>query len=190
MAANPINIVNRLHAVQYDGTNSSDIVALDIFDFNNDDETGGVWTFQSPPDGTLRTVNTDDWILYSQNAITSVASNVEFVAQFSCNALCEIVEEVAMEVENLALAPKVQAVGVAPVPTLVLNATANIDVTLQPAMADASYDAYAHKFAGVSLANLNITSVTVVDEDTVTVGVQNTGLVTLAGASILVHAVA
>ncbi len=80
--------------------------------------------------------------------------------------------------------------GVAPVPLLLASGTANINVTLQPAMADDTYNAYAHKFAGVSLTDLDITSVTVVDEDTVTVGVENVGLVTLTGASVLVHAVA
>lgn len=186
MAANPINIVDTMVAVQYDGTNSGDIVALDAFDFNNSSESAGTWSFQSPPDATSYTIHTSDWILYAQNQVFQKVSNSEFVTNYRCNVLCPDVETL----ESLVLAPKVQAIGVAPVPTLVLNATANIDVTLQPAMADDTYNAYAHKFAGVALANLNITSVTVVDEDTVTVGVQNTGVVTLSGATILVHAVA
>lgn len=186
MAANPINVVNTLRAVQYDGTNSADIVALDEFDFSSASESSGVWSFQSPPDSTSYTFNTGDWILYAQNQVFQRVTNSDFISNYQCNALCPEVEAL----ESFALAPKVQAVGVAAVPTLVLNATANVDVTLQPAMADDTYSAYAHKFAGVSLANLNITSVTVVDEDTVTVGVENTGLVTLSGATILVHAVA
>jgi len=63
-------------------------------------------------------------------------------------------------------------------------------VTLQPAMADDTYTAYAHKFAGISLTDLQINSVTVVDEDTVTVAVENVGLATIAGASVAVHAIA
>jgi hypothetical protein len=57
-------------------------------------------------------------------------------------------------------------------------------------MADDTYTAYAHKFAGISLTDLQINSVTVVDEDTVTVAVENVGLATIAGASVAVHAIA
>jgi hypothetical protein len=181
MAANPINVVNRLHAVQYDGTNSGDIDNL--FSLNNASESGGVWTFQSPPDATSYTINTGDWILYAQNQVFSKATSTEFPAFFSCNALCP-------DIEALSEVTAVRALGVAPVPSLVLNASTTVTVTLQPAMPDSGYTAYASKFAGVSLTDLTINSVTVVDEDTVQVGVQNTGLVTLAGATIMVHAVA
>jgi len=186
MAADPINIVNTLRAVLYDGTNSGDIVALDEFNFNNSSESGGVWSFQSPPDSSSFTINTGEWIVYAQNQVLSRASDTEFQSFYRCNALCADVQAL----ESLASAPKVQAMGVAPVPTLLLSGTANINVTLQPAMADDTYDAYAHKFAGISLTDLQINSVTVVDEDTVTVAVENIGLLTIAGASVMVHAVA
>lgn len=183
MAANPINVVSTLRAVQYDGTNRTDIIALDEFDFNNSTENSGVWSFQSPPDSTSYTINTGDWILYAQNQVMLKNSNSEFNLQYTCNALCP-------DVEALESVISVSSMGVAPVPSLVLNGTANVNVTLQPPMADDTYTAYAFKFAGISLTDLNITSVTVVDEDTVTVGVQNVGLLTLTGASVLVHAVA
>lgn len=183
MAAIPIDVVSTLRAVQYDGTNSGDITALDEFDFNNSSESGGVWSFQSPPDATSYTINTGDWILYAQNMVMLKNSNSEFILQYSCNTLCA-------DVGGFSSGQQVRAMGFAPVPSLVLNATANIDVTLSPAMPDDTYTAHASKFAGVSVTDLNITSVTVVDEDTVTVGVQNVGLLTLAGATIAVHAVA
>lgn len=88
MAAAPINVVTTLRAVQYDGTNSGEIVALDEFDFNNAAEANGVWTFQSPPDSSAYTINTGDWILFAQNMVLSKTSNTEFLAQYSCNALC------------------------------------------------------------------------------------------------------
>lgn len=185
MAADPINIVNTLRAVQYDGTNSGDIVALDEFNFNNDSEVNGVWSFQSPPDSASFVVQTGDWILFAQNQVMYRTSNPEFEITYSCNALCPEVEQLAF----MALAPKVQAVGIAAVPTLLSNMGVTVVVTLQPAMADATYSAYAHKFAGVAVDNLNITSVTVVDEDTVHVDVHNAGS-TLTGANLLVHAVA
>ena len=75
-------------------------------------------------------------------------------------------------------------------PSLAPSATADVDVTLQPAMPDVSYAAYAVKFAGVSVTGLAINSVTVVDEQTVTVAVENTGGLTLSGATVMVHAVA
>lgn len=184
MAADPINVVNTLVAVQYDGTNSGDIAALDPgFDFNNATENSGVWSFQSPPDSTSFTINTSDWILYAQNAVVQKVTNTDFTNNYSCNTLCP-------DLEVLSSVGTVQAIGVAAVPTLLASGTANVNVTLQPAMPDDEYDAYASKFAGVSLTDLTITSVTVVDEDTVTVGVQNVGLLTLTGASVMVHAVA
>lgn len=187
MAADPINIIDRRRAVQYDGTNSGDIIALDEFDLNNSSvDGGGVWTFQSPPDSTLRTIAPDDWVVYSQNAVNSNHPPGEFNTFYECNTTCPEVEAFA----SFASEPKIQAMGIAPVPPLTLNQTADVDVTLQPALADDTYDAYAHLFAGVSLSNLQINSVTVVDGDTVTVAVQNTGVATLSGASVLVHAVA
>jgi hypothetical protein len=181
MAANPINVVTRLHAVQYDGTNSSDIAAL--FALNNSSESGGTWNFQSPPDSSSFTIHTGDWILFAQNQAFSKTLENEFDTLYSCNTLCD-------DVGVFATGQQVRSIGVAPVPSLVLSGTANVDVTLYPAMPDTSYAAHAATFAGVSLANLQINSVTVVDEDTVRVAVQNTGLLTLAGASLIVHAVA
>lgn len=184
MAANPINIVPKRHAVLYTGTNSGDIIAADGFDLNNSSvDGGGIWTFQSPPDSTGRTVNPNEWIVYSQNAVEEVHDGTAFSNFYICNTICD-------DLDMLEGGPAIQSMGVAAVPTLILNATTTVAVTLHPAMPDSGYSAYAMTFAGVSLANLTITSVTVVDEDTVNVGLQNTGLITLIGASVLVHAVA
>lgn len=183
MAADPINVVSTLLAVQYTGSNSGDIAALDQFDFNNASESAGVWTFQSPPDSTTFVVQTNDWILYAQNQVFLRVPNSEFLTNYSCNSLCA-------DVEALSSATAVRAIGCAPVPSLVLSASTTVAVTLQPAMPDSSYTAYAALFAGISITSLQINSVTVVDEDTVNVVVQNVGLVTLAGATVTVHAVA
>jgi hypothetical protein len=186
MAADPINIVSTLRTVQYDGTNSGDIIALDEFDFNNSSESAGVWSFQSPPDSTSYTVRTNEWIQFAQNMVMAIVSNADAANNYSCNVLCEDIEPFAA----LTSVPLVSALGVAGVPSLLASGTANVTVTLQPAMADDTYSAYAHKFAGVALDDLQINSVTVVDEDTVTVAVENTGSQTIAGASIMVHTVA
>lgn len=88
MAADPISVVNRLHAVQYDGTNSSDIAQL--FAFSNSSEFAGVWSFQSPPDSSSFTFNTGDWILYSQNQVQYKVLEAEFETLYSCITVCEI----------------------------------------------------------------------------------------------------
>lgn len=204
MAATPQNIVERRHGVQYDGTNSGDIDAL--FSLNTLSESGGVWMFESPPGSSTYTVNTNDWIVYAQNMAFATHSPTAFVNFYRCNAECADVESLDVQalqeaVETLegemdALQAEVDAlggvsirsVGVAAVPTLLLGASATVAVQLNPAMADSSYTAKAFKFASVSLVDLQINSVTIVDADTVNVNVENTGLVTLSGASVLVTA--
>lgn len=200
MAATPVNIVERKHAVQYDGSNSADID--DAFPVNTISEAGGVWTFESPPSGPTYVVNTNDWIVFLQNMVYGTFSPGAFDLFFSCNAVCEDLDSAAVEelsealdeleetVEALNTSPAVRSVGIAPVPLLLLGASTTVAVQLSPSMPDSSYTARAFKFAGVSLTDLNITSVTVVDADTVNVGVQNTGLVTLTGTSVLVTATA
>lgn len=206
MAANPISVLNTLYAVQYDGTNSGDIIALDPgFDFNNASEAAGVWSFQSPPDSTSFTINTGDWILFSQNQVMYKWSNAEFLIQYSCTPTCETVESIQGDVETvqtdlselsnsvddiMAGGAQVRSIGVAPVPTLLLSGSANVDVTLKPIMPSTDFTPYANKFAGVSIVDLQINSVTIIDEDTVRVNVSNVGLATITGASVMVHAVA
>lgn len=82
----------------------------------------------------------------------------------------------------------VRSAGVASAPTLLLNTPVDVAVQLIPAMADASYSAFAYIFGtGVNLGQVTINSVTVTDADTVTVNVQ-TSAVSLAGVHILVVA--
>lgn len=179
MAATPINIVERREAVQYDGTNSGDIDGL--FALTTISEVGGVWMFESPPGASTFTVNTSDWIKYAQNMALEVHSPTAFDNFYSCNTVCA-------DLDGLASGVSVKSIGVAPVPTLLLGGSATVAVQLSPAMADSSYTARAFKFAGVSLSDLSINSVTVVDADTVNVAVSNVGLLTLTGASVLVTA--
>ena len=89
MAANPVYIVDKRQAVQYDGTNSADIAALDPgFEFNNASESDGVWSFQSPPDATSYTVNTGDWLIFTQNYLMYRFSNTEFTVAYNCVPEC------------------------------------------------------------------------------------------------------
>ena len=182
MAANPINVVTRLHAVQYDGTNSNEIANV-LFALNNETESGGTWTFQSPPDSTAFTIHTDDWILYAQNQAFSKSPDNEFDVLYSCNTLCG-------DTSAFSTGQQVRALGVAVVAPLVVSGTADVDVTVRPAMPDTGYSPYAAAFGDGSVDDLQINSVTVVDEETVRVAVENTGSLTLTGVSLIVHAVA
>lgn len=204
MAANPISIVERKHAVAYDGTNSGDIDAL--FPLTTISEAGGVWTFESPPAGPTYVVNTNDWIVFYQGYVFGIFSPTAFDMFFRCNAECDDIQandiqalqeavetletqvsDLESDVENLG-GESVRSVGVAPVPSLLLLTSANVDVQLSPAMPDTSFTARAYKFAGVSLSDLVINSVTIIDQDTVRVNVGNTGALTITGASLLVTA--
>lgn len=176
----PFPIVEDKWAIQYDGSNSAQILSyVPMIEFVS--ETGGVLTVESPPDSATWNINTNDFVVVQQGAIASVANPGLFNFSFDCNVTCD----------TLPLSPaSAQAIGVAAVPTLLLGGSTTVAVTLQPAMPSTSYTAYANKFAAVSLLNLVINSVTIVDEETVNVNVSNTGLVTLSGASVMVHAVA
>lgn len=81
------------------------------------------------------------------------------------------------------------AVGYAVTPSLGIGASATVSVPMVPALPDSGYN------VGVALAGsaqllgaLAILSATVVDTDTVNVVVQNNGLLTLGGATVLVTA--
>lgn len=183
------NIVQAVtKAVQYTGSNSADIIAQ----FNGlsfVDEVDGVLTVSF--NGNTIILNTTDWM--TQNPfVTSSLSHGQYLVEWGCVVLCDELETLAATVSEIgaqASLGSVRAVGIAVVPSLDPSDTADVDIQLQPAMPDSSYSAYASKFAGVSLADLHINSVTVVDSDTVTVAVENVGVATITGASIMVHAV-
>lgn len=176
----PFPIVEDKWAIQYDGSNSAQILAyIPLIDFVS--ETGGVLTVESPPGSMVWTINTSDYAIVQQEAIVNVQNPALFNFTFTEN----------ITADTLPVAPaSTQAIGVAAVPTLLVNGSTTVTVTLNPAMPDTSYTAYANKFASVSVTDLQIDSVTIVDEDTVDVDVSNVGLLTLNGASIMVHAVA
>jgi hypothetical protein len=83
------------------------------------------------------------------------------------------------------------AAGSATVPSLIANAQTTVAVDLNVAFPNTSYTPVAFLSGGVSLlASLSILSTTIVDADTVNVVVKNTGLITLAGATVTVVATA
>lgn len=176
MPTSPIDIVDRKQAVQYTGTNSADIDGL-ITQFDITSEVGGVLNFDSA--GSSFSANTNDWIVYFQGMVFNTFSPSAFNTFYSCNALCD----------DVTGGLQVLSVGVAETPLLLAGASAVVAVTLVPAMPDSSFNAYAQLFGAANiLASLSITGVSVVDADTVNVTVQNTGLLTLGGAHVIVNA--
>jgi hypothetical protein len=195
----PLNVVPSNFAIQYTGSNGTaiDAAVSPYIDFVIVSESSGQLTWNSNGGANVVT-STGEWILWNVNN-AFMLSNALYVKEWMCTALCseltstnnavgELDDSVNTLSTNLTGA-FVRSMGVAPVPTLILNGTATVAVQLQPAMPDSGYAAYASKFAGVSVTDLQINSVTVVDADTVNVAVENVGLATITGASVLVHAI-
>ncbi len=182
MAADPIDVVLDYQIVEYDGTNSADIANL--INLNTISEGGGSWTFQSPPNSNQFTINAGEFVYYTQEMALRIMTQAEVDFELVCNATCDALDEAISGVT----APAVRSVGVAPVPTLLLNQSAVVPVTLDPAMADSSYTAKAQLFAGVALGASTITNIAVVDADTVNVTVQS-GVASLVGANVIVYAI-
>lgn len=193
-------------AIQYDGSNGAAIDAAisPYADFAVVSDTGGVLTWNLNG-GANNTVATGEWLIYSLDNVGSM-SNTQFLRERMCLPLCSDltatdaavaaldarVDDLEAGVSTLSTIVDdafIRSMGVAAVPTLLLGGTATVPVQLQPAMSGTSYSAYASKFAGVSLTDLQINSVTVVDTDTVNVTVENVGLGTITGASVMVHAI-
>lgn len=184
-----INIVARYQAIQYTGSNSADIDAaisgLDIVS-----ESGGVLVVESPIGSSQYTVNTNDWVQFTQGQVSFVYDPATFVFYFIPNVVTDDLSSLTDRLDDLeASVTSVNAAGVMQAPTLLFGQSTDVDVNIIPAMPSASYDAHAQLFAAsTALGSLSITAVSVLDADTVRVTVQNSGLVSLSGVHILVTA--
>lgn len=185
MTATVVAVVPLTRAVQYDGTNSADIDAA-IDDFTIIMETGGTLTFES--NGGQHAVPTNGHIIFNQTGVV-----IEAVADGYYNDYYQEIPDpaavTALEENVDALPDSIEGVGVATFGAIVATQSADVPVTLMPAMPDSDYQPAAQLFGGTNLGALAITAIDVVDADTVTVTVQNNGLVSL-GASVLVTATA
>lgn len=190
-----IDIVERYNAIQYTGSNSAEIDSLVTY-FDIVSEVGGVLTVESPTGTAIPAINTNDWVRYNQGVVVSVHNTSSFNNFFVRNAVySDLPDTSAIEADIAALQTDVTALessvpllsaGVKECPLLIVgNTTVAVDII--PAMPDTSYTANAQLFASVALlGSLSISSITVVDTDTVNVVVNNGGLVSLTGANILV----
>ena len=179
MTTTPINIVLKYRAIQYDGTNSAQIDGL-IASFDITSESGGV--LHADSGGTSFTINTNDFVVYSQGYVYGVHPPADFNTFYSCNAACE-------DTVGFTSGVVARSVGVSSVPALLLNASTTVGVTLNPAMPSSSYTAHAVLFDGVvAVGVLQVISTTIVSASLVNVVIQSVGLATLAGANVMVLA--
>lgn len=167
------NVAQLSQAVQYTGSNSADIDAQ-VPNVSIVSESGGVLILDV--NGNPLTVNTSDWVIFNVSGIAALPNSL-YLVEWDCVVRCE------------EMASVVSAIGIALVPTLDPTDSVIVPVTLNPPMPTATYTAYASRFSSTSTSDLAINSVTVVDTDTVNVLVQNMGLTTISGASIMIHAV-
>lgn len=172
-----IDLVDRVKAIQYTGSNSAEINGL-ISDFTITSEGAGVLHFDSG--GTPFTANTDDWVRYTQGYVINVHDTSSLNFLFIRNIVYD--EAVALVSATAGL----QSAGVKEAPLLIVgNTTVAVDII--PAMPDTSYTPLAQLFASTAiLGPLTIASVTVVDVDTVNVVINNGGLIGISGARVLV----
>ena len=174
----------------YDGTNSAAIrnKAEDQYGTWTVSESGGVLTItktyaeldeNNVPYHDDWTVNNGDYVLFGNlGGMAGVYSQENFDLNYA------IVDDALNQ-------PVLIAMGIESVPSINGGASSSpISVTLKPALADSDYAAVAILAGGLGLlSKLEVSSVTVVDEDTVSVVVHNTGLLPLSGAQVLVQAV-
>lgn len=169
-------VVPYKESIQYDGTNGSFIIGTWVTgatDFVSDNGTTLTWENE---EDAIRTVNSGGWLIKvsDTDGDPTTLTNAEYLTQY-----VEIDPPVLTLATGYALTPSITGSG----------GTANVAVDLDTAMADTSYEATA-VLAGTSalLTDLAITAVSITDANTVTVTVQNNGLLALAGATVIVAA--
>lgn len=170
-----IDLVERVQAIQYTGSNSAEIDSL-ITDFVIVSEIAGVLTFTSQ--GNPYIAMTNDWVRYTQGFVLSTHTPAFLDFAFVRNATYADLPATAAE--------GLLAAGVEEAPLLIVGST-TVAVDIIPAMADTSYTPHAQLFASTAiLGPLSITTVSVVDVDTVNVTILNGGLIGITGARVLV----
>lgn len=170
-----MKIVAFLRAAQYDGSNSASLLTTIGGDVTIVSESAGVLTLDTC--GNTRVVHTGDWVRYSDGCVQQVYTPAAFSEVF-------LQENDLVNAEDVPQTG-VRSIGFAAVPALLLGASANVAVTMSPALPDSSYAATARIVGAVG--SLTVTSVVVTDEDTVTVTV-HAGVAYVAGAQVCVWA--
>jgi hypothetical protein len=173
MPSEIFNIAQLSQAVQYTGANSADILAA-VSAVTLFSEGGGTLILDF--NGNHITFATTDWVIFNASGVSSLP-NTLYLTEWDCIPTCA------------EMSTGVSALGISLVPALDPSDSVIVPVLLSPPMPNTTYTAFVSKVASVSTSDLAINSVTVVDTDTVNVLVQNMGLFTISGASIIVHAI-
>lgn len=162
-------------SIQYDGTNGSFIIGTWVTgatDFVSDNGTTLTWENE---EDAIRTVNVGGWVVKSSDTDgdPEQLTNAQYLASY-----------VEIDPPTLTL-----AMGYALTPNITASSSANVAVDLDTTMSGTSYETTAVLTGTSALLNdLDITAVTITDNNTVTVTVQNNGIVALAGATVVVAA--
>lgn len=170
------SVSRRFEAEQYDGTNGSFLIGTFCSSPNLDivSDNGTTLVFEDG-DNNTHTASAGDYLIRQSNLLDDFPE-VQTPAEYAQNWIPEPILSLAA---GYALTPNITGSG----------GTANVGVDLDSTLSGTSYQASA-VLAGTStlLADLVITAVSITDANTVTVTVQNNGLLALAGATVIVTA--
>lgn len=161
-------VTDRKGVVLYDGTNGTAIQGLfpsGNFVINSDNGTTLAFHYL----GVSYTVTSGNYI------VTANGGHVQAV--YAAADVTDLLSFIQI--------PKASAIGVKPVPSILLNQSATVDVDLTRDMADTSYDAQA--FLVGAVGSLTVTSADPLDVNTIRVVVQ-AGLAYVSGAQLVVVA--
>lgn len=186
----------RYDALHYTGSNGADIAEmLNLWAPRGPGNQDNPWVVLTEVDGELELLNTQ------VGNIVNMSAGQYMLVDSHLDVGMEICTEEVMNdryvnpadyVANLLPPPEPPAIalGVASVPSLLGNTQVTVPVTIKPTLASTSYTPVAVLLGSSSLlATLSVVSTTAVSESQVDVVVQNTGLLTIAGGSVLVAAV-
>lgn len=187
----PLRLMQFYEFYEYDGTNSADL--LDFMQ-TNVPAGDGPWYIFNEADGLLEfawdstTVPQFGYLAVNQGGGLLVAGGVsaQAVGPEWSNFYLPVTSFAPSGVaENPVLGS-----GITSVPSLNGGASTTVNVPITPELPDTSYTAAAVLIGGTALlASLTVTSTSKISGAQVDVTVQNTGLLPLSGASVLVAAV-
>ncbi|MFE3484823.1 hypothetical protein ACIQ1S_09365 [Streptomyces griseus] len=168
-------VTRKFESVQYNGTNGTYIANTWLTDMQLISDTGNLLTLGSGED---RYPVPNGWWVVRDSGATRLLT------------YCSPAEYASSWAPVMTATAALLSMGSAVVPSLLASASVAVAVPLSPAMPDTAYMASAVLTASASiLASLAITSIVRTSGTVLTVTVQNTGLITLSGATAIATAV-
>lgn len=176
--------VTQRHRI-FDGTNAADMLAAINISYPD-----AVISASANYPGASATMTVQPWPGYNINFAVGDSWNSVSGGQYPAASLADDSFVVPLEEYILARVPQAAlAVGYATTPNLGVGASATVTVDMVPALPDSGYNvAVALAGSAQLLGALQILGHAVVSASAVDVSVQNNGLLTLGGATVLVTA--